>query len=278
MMQTRGTRYLQQKKESPHNKSVICVSKRKNDVIRSWKEQVRDACLRRVWLSRQHQRDGRYEDEIEKRRCDNGLIVSTISPRMLLEEELRERGVNVESPCHQQETFCFSEEDVAMEDAVSNNEESQDINPYTMTEDEFLTLLEDIESELAVRLAEEQWERENEMMQEQIAYFESQTSDQQHPCPLCAASLLSVFHSDGSTEIFCNGRFDRPCSFRLAAGVTTLDGLKQRMEAANTAHLDYCASGATNNDTTYRLAYSNPSPAILTASCRACGTYMTLYG
>ena len=271
----------------------------------AWKEQLRESCLRRALhhrakRARQERQDDDDDDAFESpesRKRFRGAFEYHTSPRLVLEEELRHRGVHIESPVQcmneKTETEVGVPADAEMEEASllrDNGEEELvggDGSPYTMSEDEFIELLEEFESDLDLALLEEELDLEEGLLQDQIASYENNQSAQYRnsslSCPVCFQGCLeSVLSDDGSCEIVCSRAFVghksyvvdantgfAPCSFHLAPGVTTLERLIERIETATTTHADYCDES---------LTFACPSPNVLTGSCRACGTLMRLYG
>ncbi|KAL7572083.1 hypothetical protein ACA910_001727 [Epithemia clementina (nom. ined.)] len=320
-------------RKSPTTTSII---KRRNRNCR-WKEQLRHVCLRRALQTRQQQQKRSSPEKSspnspelfqEKLGARKAAVADTSSPRFFLQEELRHRGVQVESPLHPRTIISDANiddtddnivVDVDMTEAEENEgifekQESKepvdtdvgdDEFPETMTEVEFIELLEEIESELNMALLEEEIEREEGLLQDQIAHYYEEQSDQhqQHgsvTCPLCWQASLesSSHHADDETgEIFCcsqqrivhdggTGSFfigqlqgEPLCPFRLAGGVTSLTRLRERIGIAQSTHAEYCSPVSYGDrQSGSSLVFANPSLSTLTASCAYCNTHMRLYG
>ena len=160
----------------------------KSNGSRCWKKQLRQACLRRALHSRKRRR--RESTVLDHHHTTVSPEVQKINeydeaqsdsfPRLCLEEELRIRGVNVESAMQQtNEPAGVVDADMVDADMVDADEEATEREneeefPYALTENEFLELLEEIESDFHASLLEEEIEREEGMLLDQISSFENQ--------------------------------------------------------------------------------------------------------
>ena len=253
-----------------------------------WKEQVREACLRRALQSRERRKRpleshlpssfDPQQQQLQESHDEQAIYEPSPkrpfgSPRMFLEQELRQRGVYLESPLHAIREIT-SENALHKPMAISENDPENYDNdveePYTMTEDEFIDLLEEIEADFEMNKIEEELAIEEEMLQDQIDSFQSQMEENTGlssiSCPLCKSGYLGCSPcAEGTLEsVHCS-----QCPFSLA-GVTTLANLQQRIDTAQGAHADFCSEGY--------LEFCNPDQVTLTASCQFCGTHMVLYG
>uniref|UniRef100_A0A7S3DMA8 Uncharacterized protein n=1 Tax=Entomoneis paludosa TaxID=265537 RepID=A0A7S3DMA8_9STRA len=280
----------QRKQTIGSSASTTPVAQRNKRNVTQWKDQVRQACLRRAMQSKLRRKRPLQSNNLQEPLQSH--LSSSSSPRAFLEDELRLRGVNVESPILVRETHR-SAQDQKPDDVDMMDEALEEHEAYTMTEDEFIDLLEEIEAELKTRQLEEELDREEEMMQDHIAAFESveepnETSSCSSICPLCQGRtlLLSYDSSTGTSIVSCNRLLDtnhqtsedssgenmqisESCPF-LLAGIDTLSNLQQRVEVAQTTHADFCSNPS--------LQFSNPSPSSLSASCQMCEMTMMLYG
>mmetsp|Transcript_3308 Transcript_3308/g.6896 ORF Transcript_3308/g.6896 Transcript_3308/m.6896 type:complete len:266 (-) Transcript_3308:4-801(-) len=245
------------------------VTSRNRRNVAQWKEQIRSACLVRAKQSRQSMKRPLHQEFTNQKFDDDSsepMITTTLtSPRDFLEDELRQRRVIVQSPMKDND----KSEDVEMLESSTDQEEEE---AYTMTEDEFIELLEEIEQDWNIEQLEEQLLLEEEMVQDQVASYEhlSQEARQRGPsrsvlCPLCQSDIQ---HPNSRGILLCTGSESLSCPFHLSR--ITPDELRERIDSARRTHADFCSSES--------LTFSNPNPSTLTASCHACEMRMMLFG
>jgi hypothetical protein len=232
----------------------VPARKRTPTACKTWKEKLRLACLDRARRRRRHDhdRDSFLNDgnDYEGDEMDGDILPPA---RALLEEELRQQGITVISPCinmdsrfeqqqqqlQQQQMMntdsCSSpSRDVSNNDRVTDDNNNEIHANHYISEEELFELLQEVEEEM--QRGEEEMhqllanERELELeqqvqefeQQKEAAFAESSSWNTVKPlapravlCPICKEANLSETMQGG---IVCPNHIVGSCPFELRGG------------------------------------------------------------
>lgn len=212
---------------------------------KTWKENLHRACLDRARRERTEKsvnRDNRAND-------DHGVFLSA---RFMVEDELVQRAISVQSPCSDGGHLW----DAANQTPAGLMDSSRKVDPFSnhfITEDELFELLAEVEQEIeredALHLDEmiEIALHERDYLQDQVMDFERwEESKQQNEeidsamtvlCPICHDANL--IQSTGRS-IVCPNRMDGSCSMNLDNVTIVLSELQEKISMAFEQHSFNC--------------------------------------
>ena len=228
---------------------VVSARKRTPVASKSWKENLRQACLYRA----------RQRRSSPEALTDQDML----SPRLLIEDELRQHGVKLISPC--------------MDRNQQQSTPQKSVDHY-ISEEELFELLQEVEDEMqrsdAIHLEEmiEIARDEEQYLENQIADYELweeskmiEGSPVQVLCPICQEANLT---NTPNGDIICPNHMDESCSFCLAEGQpVSLFHLRQRLRQACEQHGAHC-----QNSLCFEITSDTSN---LIANCSVC--HMTIY-
>jgi hypothetical protein len=255
-----------------HTKRMLVSSK-------VWKEKLRQGCLDRL--------KGR-------KKSPNGILISSTgmsAVRRILEEEMMDLGVVVDSPCidHKQPRLMNAEnirsimigEDPEASPLVSTGSLTPTAHHF-ISEEELFELLAELEMEMdaadvdhyeqMLALADVE-ERE---LEERISQYQQQ-EDHDGPdsndgvlCPLCTDAFL---RQEPYGAIVCPNTMDSSCDLNLPNQLgLTLPNFKERLQEAYEQHAVYCSQNLS-----FQMGLCPPNEAMhLFAICIPCETRMLI--
>jgi len=227
-------------------RSIVSARKRTPVASKSWKENLRQACLHRV----------RQRRSSPEALTDNEDM---LSPRLLVEHELREHGVMLISPFADRNQQHFTPQVV----------------DHHISEEELFELLQEVEEEMQ-RSDGLYLEEMIKNARDQEQYLENQIADYQQweesktvqasiqvLCPICQEANLT---KTPNGDIVCPNHMDGSCAFYLADKQgTSLFDLRERLRQAYEQHnAHHC-----QNSLCFEIT---PETSELLALCSACDT------
>jgi Replication protein A interacting C-terminal len=239
---------------------------------KTWKENLRRACLERARRGRKKLAENHHADSAIEN--ENGLSV-----RCMVEDELRQRAIAIHSPCNegqfQLEPYRDPTERMdALEESCTEVPKAH----HFITEEELFELLAEVEQEIerneALHLDEmiELARHESEYLQDQVSDFERwEESKQQYNSDSTIAVLCPLCHGENLIQtpdlsILCPNRMDGSCSMQLDNAVLTLHDLEARMRTAFEEHALYC----------HNYMCCQIQEGQLRATCSVCDTMMEI--
>ena len=281
---------------------------------KSWKDNLRQACLDRARRRQLQRRQGEEEDGEHAGQESVSLPVA----RAMVEEELRQQGVSVISPCmdhNNRNNEGLARElssphqlldayEPMMDDARSAENDATSAAHHYLTEDELFALLESVEEEIQRADADflediiHQQEEEQFLLEDQVAEYEQWQAQEAHAsnnfkeqdedsltvlCPVCNhANLIEA--PDGCT-IICPNIMDGSCSLELTATtqpggqVSLLHLLHQQLLSAYQQHTETECHGDLTFEmmhTTMNTEHDEPTTKMLNAVCHGCSSRVRL--
>ena len=262
------------------------VSVRKGTPSKTWKENLRRACLDRV---RQISRSRKTTGETKN---------NSVQPaRLLVEREMVQQGISLLSPCTtSRHNVSFEEDNTAMvllaEEHGDDDDDSAPQANHYISEQELFELLEEVEAEIekaeTLRIDEVlQYEERGQLdLEERISEFQTWSEEslkiresyETVLCPICCESNLQQDTSTG--RIVCPNVMDGSCSFDLPnQHKILLETLKEFLRVVLEEHGSYCnerlsfyvARGVNGADSMIQ-----DQDGLLIASCYSCGTNKTI--
>jgi len=245
---------------------------------KTWKENLRRACLDRARRQRRQQlstTNNNNESQQQQQQPDDEDCLMSPARRMV-EEELRQQAIGIRSPClHQQEAV-----DHQMETSLDEPDEQQNgtgdahsltavpIAHHFISEEELFELLEEVEQEMqreqALHVDDilEMAQHEKAYLEEQVIDFEQwEEMHHQHdntvPCPVCHESNLIL--SNGA--IVCPNTMDGSCSLQLPSDNLSLEHFQDKLRSAFDEHSMHCH---------HYLTFWMENDGHLRANCSAC--------
>lgn len=261
----------------------------------SWKDDLRRACLDRARQRRRQERQRPSSEQAITLRNDPrirdypdddepGYYCHETSAQALIQEELNQFRVTVRTPSQPERgTNHARRKELRRDDHNFNNDHQH----YSMTEEEWIELIQEVEEEmeraeaLQLEQALELDRSEEQYWQEQIAHFDEHEyndydDDDYHDyndgtqvtvvCPIChEANLTETTHGD----VVCPNHMDGSCLLHLSPrNGLTRQSLCHALSLAYQEHARYC-----NGNLFFEMEYSMaecPSGHHLNAVCSVC--------
>jgi len=222
-----------------------------------WKDNLRRACL----------------DRARSRRRRNAPAAAAAAARYMVEEELRQQGIALRSPCTTQDLVESADQ---MMEVVTDVPKAN----HFISEDELFELLEEVEEEIERTEAErlddmiQQVQNEQQYLEDQIVEYEKWEENNKLaqaaadnrlavPCPICQDENL--LQSDNHS-IVCPNHMDGSCTMQLDNADLNLIDLQAIIQAAFEAHSASC-----HDCLSFHICEGR-----LLATCAVCETLMTL--
>lgn len=151
-----------------------------------------------------------------------------------------------------------------------------DGSEYSMAEEEWIALLEQVEREMQQAQMEQALEEQDMYLEHQVASYEQWQLEARSapdklaegtPCPLCSdGNLLTT----GLNDIVCPNYMDESCHFRMVNASISLSGLHKTLQNTIEQHSKAC-SGTVS-------FHFEPASQVLLACCPVCQGTQQLLG
>lgn len=264
---------------SPRSKVDLAVHVKKTPLLsKVWKEKLRQGCLERL--------KGRRKSPNAQFSSMPGMSTA----RRLLEEEMMELGVAVDSPCIDQKQPRSTNVENIMSIMIGEDPETSalvspaSLAPNThhfISEDELFELLAEIEMEMHTADLQHYEEMlaladvEECEFEEKVSEFEQWRDFERQEgvlCPLCKDAFVK---QEQNGVFICPNTMDSSCDFHITNRLgLTLTNFKERLQEAYEQHAVYCSQNLSFQIGTEEGLGSENDGTHLFAICIPCGTRM----